>query len=260
MRVGIIGYGWVGKATHRLFPDAMIYDPYLQVLPYRSREEFRLNDVSFVCVPTPLLSSGKLDSSIVEESIAWCTSEIIVVRSTVNPGDIDTWKQKYRKRIVFQPEYLGETPNHPNLDMGQRKFMILGGDFQDTRKVIDLYTSVYNANVSIRQVTALEAEIIKLTENRAIGFKVMQCHELFLACEKANVDYYTVRDAVFGDDPRQNLWFTFIYPGKLGFDSSKCLVKDIPAWCAWAESMGADASITRTLVEKSKEWANAGKV
>ena len=29
MKVGIIGYGWVGKATEKLFPDAQIYDKFI---------------------------------------------------------------------------------------------------------------------------------------------------------------------------------------------------------------------------------------
>ena len=28
MKVGIIGYGWIGKATQKLFPDAQVYDKY----------------------------------------------------------------------------------------------------------------------------------------------------------------------------------------------------------------------------------------
>jgi hypothetical protein len=49
------------------------------------------------------------------------------------------------------------------------------------------------------------------------------------------VDYYTIRDAVYGDDPRFNLWFTFVYPNQRGFDS-KCIPKDVLAWAAWAET------------------------
>ena len=30
MKVGIIGYGWIGKATKKLFPDAQIYDKYIE--------------------------------------------------------------------------------------------------------------------------------------------------------------------------------------------------------------------------------------
>jgi UDP-glucose 6-dehydrogenase len=94
----------------------------------------------------------------------------------------------------------------------------------------------------------LEAEVIKFTENRAIFYKVVQCQELYDACEAANIDYYTIRDAVYGDDPRMNLWFTFVYPNARGANS-KCIPKDVYAWCAWAESVGIDPIATKELLK-----------
>lgn len=248
MKVSIIGYGWVGKAMHKLFPDAYIYSRGIG-----TRKEANKADVAFICVPTPSIGEGKLDMSIVEECVAWCECPLLVIRSTTNPGTCDYLAKKYRKRIVMQPEYLGETVNHPLLDPKARKFLIIGGKPKDRRKLIELYTTAYNANINVRQVSNLEAEVIKLSENRAIAFKVSQCQELYDVCEKAGVDYYTIREAVYSDDPRFNLWWTFIYPKKRGF-KSKCIPKDVYAWCAWAESLGYKPKITRELLEKNKEW------
>lgn len=279
-KVAIIGNGWVGKGMQQLFPDALTYVREISFFQdirnfTNSKEEINQCDIAFICVPTPNAitqivkesenirfiatpnGQGALDTSAVEECIAWCECPLIVVRSTVNPGDCDRWANKYGKRIVMQPEYLGETPAHPLLDTKQTNFLILGGSLSATRELIELYATVYNANTKIRQVTALEAEIIKLSENRAIAYKVAQCQELYDVCEKAGVDYYTVRDAVYGDDPRFNLWWTFVYPDKRGFNS-KCIPKDIYAWCAWAESLGYEPKITRAILEKNKEWINDG--
>lgn len=250
MGIAVIGAkGWVGKAMMSIFPDAVAYD-----LDQSTKDEVNACQVAFICVPTNSLPDGTLDVSIVKEVVEWCECPLIVIRSTVNPG---TWQslKGHQKNIIIQPEYLGETTAHPLFNEGDRQFLIIGGAPNNRRKLIELYQTVYNANVNIRQVTAKQAEIIKLAENRAIAFKVMQCHELYKACQAAEVDYYLIREAVYGDDPRFNLYWTFVYPGNLGFDSSKCLVKDVPAWCAWAESVGADASVTRKLVEKSREWS-----
>jgi UDP-glucose 6-dehydrogenase len=153
----------------------------------------------------------------------------------------------------MQPEYLGETVNHPMTDQKNRPFIIIGGKPKDRRKLIELYQTVYNANINIRQVSTLEAEIIKLTENRAIAFKVAQCQELYDVCQLAEVDYYTIRESVYSDDPRFNLWWTFVFPDKRGANS-KCIPKDVYAWCAWAESLGYKPKITRALLNKNKEW------
>lgn len=255
--VTIIGFGWVGKATQKLFPEAYIYDP---PLGYGEKEEVNKRDVAFIAIPTPCSDKGKLDTSIMEEIVSWCKCPLLVIRSALNPGDCEFLSKKYKRHIVYQPEYLGETPSHPFSDFRTRQFLVLGGKPEDRRKLIDLYTTVYNANTRIRQVTSYEAEVIKLSENRAIFYKLVECRELHDACQKGKLDYYTVRDAVYSDDPRFNLWWTFFFPDKKGFNS-KCIPKDIYAWAAWAESVGYQPKVTKALLEKNEEWiAEGGEV
>ena len=249
MKTAIVGSeGWVGKAMQKLFPDAYLYD-----LKKGTKSGVNGCAVCFICVPTPNINKGRLDTSIVEECIKWIECPLIIVRSTVNPGTCDQLSKKYNKRIAMVPEYLGETVAHPLFNPKERKFLIIGGEPDVRREVINLYTTVYNANVNISQVTNYEAEVIKLSENRAISFKVAQCQELYDACEKAGIDFYTIRGAVYGDDPRFNLWFSFIFQGDRGMNS-KCIPKDVYAWCAWAESVGYKPEITNSILERNEKW------
>lgn len=270
-KVGIIGYGWVGKAMKQLFPDALIFSHNKDLHGNEMKEEdwdksiklFRAEinkcEAAFICVPTPCPAEGKLDIDSVAEAVSWLETPLIVIRSTLNPGDSDMMEAAFGKKLVVQPEYLGETPNHPLLDTKNTPFLIIGSRHWKLRKaLIDLYAGVYNANVHIKQVNGYAAEIIKLTENRAIAWKVAQCQELYDVCEKANIDYYTIRDAVYGDDPRMNLWWTFIMPGKRGF-ISKCIPKDVYAWAAFAESIGYSPVLTRALLKKNKQWMKLNK-
>lgn len=254
-KIAIIGAnGWVGRSMKQLFAIAYSYDPPAGLGD--NKDWVNASDITFICVPTPSLREAKLDTSIIEDVISWCESPLIVIRSTVNPGDTDYWTKKYSKHIVVQPEYLGETPAHPMLNPKERPFLVIGGIPEDRKKLIDLYTEVYNANVSIRQVSALEAEVIKLSENRAIAFKVAQCQELYDVCEIAGLDYYTIQQAVYGDDPRFNLWFTMVFPDNRGMNS-KCIPKDVYAWTAWADYLGYSAHITNMLLAKNKEWVES---
>lgn len=248
MKIKIYGYGWVGKAMKTLFPFARVVDP--------SQGQFTTEkcDVAFICVPTPL-KDGKLDTSIVEEVVRNCEEDLIIIRSTVMPGTCNKLMIETGKNIVFQPEYLGETVNHPMTNQHERQFIIIGGSPENRRKVIELYQTVYNANTTIRQVTNYEAEVIKLSENRAIAFKVAQCQELYDVCEKAGVDYNTIREAVYHDDPRFNLWWTFVIPSKRGFNS-KCIPKDVYGWTAWAESLGYNPELTNKLLEVNEKYLN----
>ena len=246
LKIKIYGFGWVGKAMHTMFPKASVHDPAQELIALEKA------DVAFVCVPTPNVGNAELDTSIVEDVVRSCQEKLIIIRSTVNPGTCDRLEQETGKSICFMPEYLGETVAHPLIDKKSNTFLIVGGQPKARRKVIELFQQVYNANINIRQTTNLEAEVIKLSENRAIAFKVLQCQELYDACESAGVDYYTVREAVYGDDPRFNLWFSFIYPDNRGA-SSKCIPKDVYAWAAWAN----DAELTDALLKYNERLINA---
>lgn len=251
-KIACVGGGWVGKSMQNLFPETYIYTRH-----EGNKEIVNKCDIVFIAVPTPVIEEGKLDTSIVEESISWIEVPLIVVRSTVNPGDCDRWEKKYDKKILFQPEYLGETPSHPLLDEKSTPFLIIGGKRrEDRRKLIELYQTIYNANIRIRQLPLLEAEITKLSENRAIMVHQASIQELYDVCQKADVDFYQIREAVYGDDPRFNLWWSFVYPDNRGANS-KCIPKDVYAWAAFAESLGYKPEITRAILERNKAWISA---
>jgi UDPglucose 6-dehydrogenase len=266
-KVGICGVGVVGSEMLNLFPDAVCYDKHRPFyITWRSElsksdsnkeginqrettmDDINTCDVAFICVPTPLGEKGVLDMSIVEEVVKDCTCPLIIVRSTLQPGTADRLMKKYGSKIVVMPEYLGVGVNHPLSNELERQFMVLGGSQKAIREAIELFQTVYNANIKIRQVTALEAEIIKLTENRAIAYKVAQCQELYDVCEKSGADYNTIREAVYGDDPRFTLWWTFVYPDNRGFNSP-CIPKDVYGWAAWSTMVGIDPYLTTCLLK-----------
>lgn len=259
--VAIVGYGVVGNAMHALFPDALIYNGENHpvkvmisgkktVLSYR---EINTADVGFVCVPTPMKKDGSCDTSIVEEVVSKLKTSLIIIRSTIEPGTTDRLKKKYKKRIVFCPEYIGETVAHPFADERFRSFLIVGGDRKDTNAAIFVFQKVYNATVKIRQMTALEAEITKYLENRHIAFTVAECNEAYDLCQKLSVDYNTIREAVFQDDPRMSPHWTFVYPNERGFES-KCIPKDIYALSTFARRIGNPMVITEAILKQNKKW------
>ena len=84
LRFAIVGFGVVGKSMKSLIPDAVVYDT-APGMPH-DKQEVNQCDITFVCVPTPPASDGSYDISIVEESVEWIETSIIVIRSTVPPG------------------------------------------------------------------------------------------------------------------------------------------------------------------------------
>lgn len=255
--VAIVGYGVVGKAMRLLFPKAVVYNGEKHPGPQKGVTYADINktDVVFVCVPTPMKSSGHCDTSIVEEVISKLETPLVIIRSTIEPGTTDRLKKKYKKRIVFCPEYLGETVAHPFVNERSRPFLILGGAKDDTNLAIEIFQTVYNASLKIRQMSAIEAEITKYLENRHIAFTVAECNEAYDLCKKLGIDYSVVREAVFQDDPRMSPYWTFVYPNNRGFET-KCIPKDVYAITSFARDMGSPMKITESILEQNKKWRN----
>lgn len=253
LEVAIIGYGVVGKAMQALFPKALIYNGEKHPINSLSYKDINKADVAFVCVPTPTKPDGHCNISLVEHVISKLEVPLIIIRSTIEPGSTDMLKNKYKKHIVFCPEYVGETMAHPLSNETSRSFLILGGDRQDTKKAIEVFQQVYNSSIKIRQMSAIEAEVTKYLENRHIAFTVAECNEAYDFCEKLGVDYSAVREAVFQDDPRMSPYWTFVYPNNRGFES-KCIPKDIDAIVAKARDIGSPMEITEKILEVNKKW------
>jgi len=248
--IGIIGAGFVGQSLLKLFGDrdCAIYDP----------AKGRANKVAinrcrfaFVCVPTPTAPDGSCDVSIVEEVAHWCKSEIIVIRSTVVPGTTDLLRKQTGKRIVFQPEYIGETVAHPLIDHQTQGFSILGGQIEDTSPVADLYKDLYHANHRFYFCSAVCAELAKYMENAFYATKVTFCNEFFDIAQAFDVDYNELRE-VWLADPRINRDHTFVYPGNRGF-SGKCLPKDTSAIISVSRDRGVEPHLLASVMT-----ANAG--
>ena len=250
MKISIIGSsGWVGKEMYKLFEpyNPVLYDEPLNV---GTRENVNQTDVAFICVPTPMKDNGECDTSIVESVIEWIECPLIILRSTVSPGTTKRLSDKYGKLIVMNPEYIGETVDHPLMNSKERKFLILGGERIATQKAVEVYQFVYNSSVHIYQCTGTEAELIKYCENSFIGTYVTFCNEFYNICQNFGVDWNIVREG-FLLDPRMTPYWTFVYPHKRGF-SGKCIPKDMNAIVAESEKNGYMPLFLKHVLDNNK--------
>lgn len=248
MKTAIIGYGFVGRAMKRLFPEAVVYDSYQREFAV-NKEEVNRCDTAFLCVPTPMSADGSCDTSAVEESVAWLNVPLLIIRSTIPPGTTDRLQSGYKGEIVFQPEYVGETVAHPLLDERQTPFMVLGGRQAGIRAAIRIYQGVYNASVRIHTMRAVEAEVVKYMENCSIGATVTLCNEFYNICLAFGADYNVVREGYLAD-PRMSRYFTFVYPEKRGFEG-KCLPKDLNAIVKAGEKAGYLPEFIRDILKNN---------
>ena len=111
MKIGIIGNGFVGKATKILKCqdiDLLCYDinPELCEPKNTTLVDLKMCEIIFISVPTPMNKDGSVCLNIVQ-SVVKSLNEInydgfIVIRSTVLPGTSDSLN------VYFMPEFLTE--------------------------------------------------------------------------------------------------------------------------------------------------------
>ena len=141
LKLGIVGHGFVGKATDWGFNKRVskfIVDPLINT-NIEDLKEFE-PEIVFICVPTPMSDDGSQDSSIIEnvikELVLYCPNAIKVVKSTVLPSLLDEL-HKLDSKLVYNPEFLRE--KHANLDFMNSEMIIFGGDRNISTQVSNAY-------------------------------------------------------------------------------------------------------------------------
>ena len=258
-KIAIIGHGYVGKAMEQFFKDhyeLVIYDPFLG---YETTEDdVNQCHASFVCVPTPRGEGGSCDVSIVEGVLEWLDTEIIVIKSTVEVGTTERLSKQYNRKIVFSPEYVGEstywTPFNFHTDMKETPFYTFGGDRKECSKVVDLVVVVTGPCKRYNITDSTTAEMAKYMENAFYATKVAFCNELYDICESVDVDWNEVRE-LWLSDPRLHRMHTAVFKDNRGF-GGKCLPKDVRALVSIAEKNNCNSLLLKGVLSSNKKVRN----
>lgn len=236
MKIGIIGYGVVGKAADNTFAreyEIIKYDKYQDLDTFDSLAEC---DFVFIMVPTPFdCKTNQVDQSAIVESLEKLEqnnyNNIVVIKSTVPPGSCDSYSKKYNLKIVFNPEFLRESTT-PNEDFQNQDTIVIGTNSkEDYRLVKNMYQKVAVPNAEYYNTTSKEAEMIKTAQNTMLACRVALANMIYDACEENNVDYQKVKEIGFDNFEILGPHMTQVPgpDGSRGF-GGKCLPKDIRAF------------------------------
>ncbi|MDZ4228347.1 MAG: hypothetical protein U1E54_03815 [Candidatus Levybacteria bacterium] len=276
-KVAIIGFGYVGRAMHKIFPDALIYDiafennngdGLLPDAPKFARMPDEINaecDLAIVCVPTPMqddptMEFQKVDLTIIEDVIGWLQTPLILIKSTVPPGTVERLSAKWpKKRIVFSAEYVGEGKYHISpwkymspTDPTLHEFQIFGGRKEDCEAVANHFIKRLGPEKTYYIVDSIEAEIIKYAENSWGAMKVIWAQEFYDLCQKMGASWIRVREG-WALDNRVEKMHTAVFVDDRGF-AGKCYPKDINGIVSAADEVGVDMSLLKAVLRKNKEY------
>ena len=271
MKIGIIGNGFVGKATTILGckdVDILIYDIQAELCNPMGTTlaDICQCDLIFVSVPTPIQKDGSYYMNIVEtvindiKSLTDLTKTIVVMRSTTPPGTCD------RLNCYFMPEFLTEK-NYMD-DFKNNKDWIFGlkGTAQDSlfqERISQLMNYSYeNEKISsntIHFVRNKEAEMIKQFRNNYLATKVSFCNEIYEFCQLKEINYENVRKLAVADERIGPSHSHVPGPdGRRGFGGT-CFPKDTSALRYEMDKSGMKSYIINAIIERNETVDRAEK-
>lgn len=270
-KIVVIGAaGYVGKAHTKFFCnhyqtfgyDVNHFDNLLGKLKViETKEDINKCDVAVLCLPTAELENGRCDVSLVEEVVSWVETPLIIIKSTVEPGTTDRLKEKYKKRIVMSPEYVGmssyASPYSWDTEVKDTPWFTFGGDEKDTQEAVEIYMPICGPSKQYIQTSAKNAEYAKYMENTFYAMKVTFCYEMEQMFRKEGLDYNKIRE-VWLADPRISKYHTSVFTTNERPYGGRCYPKDLAALIAYSKDvLGYEP---RLLEEVSKSNERIGKI
>jgi UDPglucose 6-dehydrogenase len=246
--VGIIGKGFVGGAMYENFKNVfntLVWDTDETKRTVATFREFvETSDIIFVCVPTPMKSSGECDvsivSSVIDDIAQIDRRKYVVIKSTVTPGTTSRLASDFNMTIGFNPEFLTEANAHN--DFRTQPLIVIGADDPGLAMVMTQLYYEFNSAVDnvahVIQRTTKEAELFKYLANSFLATKVIFANEFKILCDKVDVDYGRIAElAVLDKRLGHTHWRVPGPDGHFGFGGS-CFPKDTSALLSYADEIG----------------------
>jgi hypothetical protein len=283
MRIGIIGNGFVGKATQIFIKnyncpdfteiDVYIYDirPEACVPPGITLEYLdRHCDLLFFCLPTPLHHDGTCYTRILEETLSLCKNPFKIIRSTVPVG----FSAKHR--CYFMPEFLTEAnwetdfremnewvvglPHSMSAPVDITEINVFKERIKDLIQTSHRNGAIYSSAVVFCETN--EAEMLKLMKNCFLSAKVSIMNEFYDFCVETRTDYETVARMAKRDARMGTSHFQVPGPDGLRGFGGTCFPKDTHSLYCQMNACGLTPQIYPAILARNdthdrpeREWS-----
>ena len=223
------------------------------------------SDVSFVCVGTPSLKTGKLDLSHVEHVSREIGTALkqkkafhtVVLRSTVLPGTTETLmipaiestsekKHGTDFAVCYNPEFMRE--GSAVGDFLQPPYTILGS--QSPEHLIAMRELYKEVPASMFETSIRVAEMVKYVSNLYHAVKVGFANEVGTLCKHLGVETDQVTK-IFMSDTKLNISSAYLAPG-FAFGGS-CLPKDLRAITYRGKELDLELPLLESLMPSNAQ-------
>jgi len=238
---GILGYGYVGKGTHKgLIKDreCVIHD----LLLHTDRTILKNSHTVFVCIPTNTNDDINTVIHEIKELKKLNPDVTIVVRSTLS---LHSCKRIHDEigNIIYMPEFLRE--RYWDTDCLNRP-LVVGYDGTDS-------LPDWLSNEDIIRCTTAEAELIKMFSNNFGVLRIAFANVFYDLAQRMGADYNKVKDTFLKVQHDQTYMEVPGHDGTRGF-GGKCLPKDFDFLIETLEDEDPAQNWFKHIKELNKKW------
>jgi UDP-N-acetyl-D-glucosamine dehydrogenase len=194
-----------GKSIIEDIDDKDIDDFLIKNNSFSNKIDGKGSDVYVICVPTPLMKSGKPDLSYVKNACTMIKQNLkinrkalIILESTTYPGTTEEIVKPILESGGFKLNknfFLGFSPER--IDPGQREFsfenipkVVSGINPESLELVKKFYSKIFSNLIQANGVK--EAEMSKLLENTFRHVNIALVNEMVQFCKSLKIDFWEV--------------------------------------------------------------------
>jgi nucleotide sugar dehydrogenase len=241
VKLGIVGFGFVGKAVEHAFSlentvDKMVVDPKYNKNTLEDLCDWQPH-TTFICLPTPSKKDGSIDHKAIDDTVMKLinrTDSFIVIKSTVTPDVIERLT-RIDSRIVYEPEFVSEA--NAKADFLNPQFRLIGATDPNAVKHLEglyNYASLVSPCQTI-QMSPVEASFFKYAINNYLSMKVTFMNQLKAVMDDYGGSFHMLSRALPAD---RRVGPTHMRipgtDGKPGFGGA-CFGKDLTAFINFVE-------------------------
>jgi UDPglucose 6-dehydrogenase len=240
-KFGILGYGYVGKATHKSLlrdGEVIIYDTSLEL----SKSLIYKADTVFICIPT----NTKDDIDTIVQEIKDLQKHnpgvLIIIRSTLPLGSCNRIQAEVGP-IIYIPEFLRE--RYWEVDCLRRP-LVVGYD-------VEGLLPEWLTDEQITECSTAEAELVKMFSNNFAVMRIAFANVFYDLAESVGADYDIVKNMFFEVEHDQTYMEVPGHDGTRGF-GGKCLPKDLDYLIDTLDQFNIDQNWFKHIRELNKGW------
>ncbi len=167
-------------------------------------DEYEDADFLIICTPTNYDEDNNyFDTSsvesVIQDSINQNPERVIIIKSTIPVGFVDSIRKKYKtKNVIFSPEFLREgSALYDNLYPSR---IVIGDDSSKAHEFVEILQSAsFQDEINCFFVGTREAESIKLFANTFLAMRISFFNELDTYCFENNMSTESVIKGISSD-------------------------------------------------------------